>query len=222
MRFLHEVAQRSARAATVLRDEGPRIFLLKLASECGYRRLVLLHRAIADPIPDARVDPGVEFALLGADGVDAYCAFRPDAQRERIEARWRAGRQCFVAREGGRIVASCWIAERDAATDYLQCAIDLEPGAAYLFDAFTHPAARGRGIARALCMHQLRHLQRAGFRLAVRATAAQNRTALRLHLSCGFRPVGGITRLRIGPWTRLRRQGPTGRIAPIAAGVAPE
>lgn len=211
---------KAARALAVLRDEGPRVFSLKLAADWGYRRLVLLERRLADAPPEVELDRRVDFAILSPDEVDAYCAFRPDAVRGRIAERLRDGHTCFVAREGGRVVAACWIATRAATIEYLQCTIALEPDVAYLFDAYTLAARRGRGIARALCMEQLRHLDRAGFRLAMRATAVQNAAALRMHLGCGFRPVGTLSRIRIGPWRTIRHHRRDPAPAPFAVSMA--
>ncbi len=194
------------RAWSVLRDEGLRSFSLKLASELGYRRLLLLERSLAQPIPDHTPRLPVAFDVLPRSAADAYAAFRPHAAGHGIVDRWDAGHLCFVARDGDRIVSACWVAMRNAWTDYLGCGVDLTPGDAYLFDAFTLPAYRGHGIALALCMQQLRHLAQAGRRRAIRATVPENAPAVAMHTRAGFRPAGTIVRLRIGPWQKILRR----------------
>jgi len=188
-----------ARAWAALRDEGPRIFGLKLASELGYRKLLLLGRPLSEAIPAVGSRVPVRFELLPAAAVEDYLAFRPDARRDRILPRWAAGNLCFVARHEGRIVACGWGTAAAAWTDYLQCAIELAPGDAYLYDGYTLPEWRGRGIFQALCAEELRALQRAGHRRAIRATAVHNAVALHVHTRGGFRPIGSVVRYRLGP-----------------------
>jgi GNAT superfamily N-acetyltransferase len=194
-----------ARAWAALRDEGPRIFGLKLASELGYRKVLVLGRSLSEAIPAIESRLPLRVELLPAAAVDDYLAFRPNARRDRILSRWDAGDLCFVARYEGRIVACGWGATA-AWTDYLQCAIELAPGDAYLFDGYTLPDWRGRGVFQTLGAEQLRALQRAGHRRAIRATAVQNTVALHTHSRGGFRPIGSLVRYRLGPWQWIIRR----------------
>ena len=82
----------------------------------------------------------------------------------------------------------------------------MAPGDAYLFDAFTLPAYRGRGIALTLCTRQLHYLAQAGYRRAIRATLPENRAAVAMHTRAGFRPIGMVVRFRIGPWQKIVRR----------------
>ena len=195
-----------ARAWSVLRDEGPRIFGLKLASALGYRKLLLLGRPLSEPVPPVAPRVPVRVELLPAAATDEYLAFRPDARRDRILRRWEAGNLCFVARHEGRIVACGWGTAAAAWTDYLHCAIELAPGDAYLYDGYTRPEWRGRGIFQALCAEELRALQRAGHRRAIRATAVHNTVAMHVHARSGFRLIGSIVRYRLGPWQWIVRR----------------
>jgi GNAT superfamily N-acetyltransferase len=195
-----------ARAWRVLRDEGPRSVAFRLASALGYRRLLLLERSLSLPIPEIHARVPVRLERLPPGAVEAYLAFEPDADRQRIVERWKAGHLCFAAWHAERIVSTCWVATHDAWTHYLRCPIELQPGDVYLFDAYTAPAHRGNGIAGALCMHQLRCLRDAGHIRAVRAARPENATALRLHLRSGFCQFGMLVRIGIGPWQAIRRR----------------
>ena len=195
-----------ARAFAVLRDEGPRSFWFKLASELGYRRLLVLERPLTQPIPEVAPRIAVRLEVLAEAQADDYIAFRPQAARARVLARLHGGHRCYVARHADLVVSSCWSATGNASSEYLQCAIDLTVGDAYLFDAFTLPAYRGQRIGLALCMRQLRDLQQAGYRRAIRATVPENVVALRAHARGGFRPVGMIRRFKIGPWQKTFRR----------------
>ncbi len=144
--------------------------------------------------------------ILAEGQADDYVVFRPEAARARVLARLRGGHRCYVARHADLVVSTSWLATRSASSEYLQCAIDLAAGDAYLFDAFTLPEYRGQGIAHALCMQQLRDLQQAGYRRAIRATVPENVVALRAHTQMGFHPVGMIGRFKIGPWQKTFRR----------------
>lgn len=195
-----------ARAWAALRDEGPRVFWLKLASALGYRSLRIVARPLSPPIPEAAPRVPVRIELLPPRAVDEYLAFRPEAVRARVLRRWDAGDLCFVARQDGRIVACGWATTAEAWTDYLRCAIELAPGDVYLFDGYTHPDRRGRGIFQALCAQQVRHLRAAGHRRAIRATAPHNTVAMHVHAGSGFRPIGTVSRFRFGPWQWIVRR----------------
>ena len=188
------------RAVGSLRHEGPGAFAYKLASELGFRRVLLLERLLDEPIADVASATPVEFAVLGARDVDDYLAHRQDADRARVEARLASGETCFALRREGRIVSTCWSAGPGYWSGYLECPMPVADGEAYLLDAWTDAASRGLGLAHVLCVHQLRHLRAKGFRRVLRGTVPENRSALRAHAKSGFRPIAMLGRIRIGPW----------------------
>ena len=188
------------RAYAVLREQGFKSFWFKVAAELGYRRLILLERSLLQPVnPPAQTLP-LRFDILDESQIDDFLAFRPQLPQAEVSKRLRAGNVCFTARDRGRLVSAAWTTTGRAWTDFLGCEITIGAGEAYLFDAFTHPAYRGQGVAPALCFHQLAHFQRAGLRRVVRATLPENLPALRAHLKCGFHPHALIRRMKIGPW----------------------
>jgi ribosomal protein S18 acetylase RimI-like enzyme len=191
-----------SRAWSVWRNEGPRSFWFKLCAELGYHRLLVLERSLADPIPDFEPRLAVSVQRLDRGDLDDYLAARPDTPRTRVLERLDAGDACFVARHEGAVVASCWVATRRARAAYVGWDVELPAGVAYLYDAYTAPAHRGAGVAKALCLHQLRQLRAAGLSRATRMTLPWNRPALRLHTGCGFRVVGVRGRLELGSWRR--------------------
>jgi GNAT superfamily N-acetyltransferase len=188
------------RAIAVLRDEGLKSFWFKLASELGYRRLLLLERPLAQSIPELEPALPLRIDTLKPSDVDDHLAFRPEMARAHVLDRLRSAQVCFVARHESRIVSACWATTQPAWVEFLACGIGLALGEVYMFDAFTLPAYRGQRAAPALCTHQLMHFQRAGLRRAIRATLPENAPALRAHAKCGFVPFALIRRLRIGPW----------------------
>lgn len=193
------------RALASLRHEGFRTFAFKLLAEAGYRRVVLLERALDDTIPDPPAD-GTTFEQLAPDRIDEYLAFRDDVERARPAWQFESGHECYVLRRDGGIVSSCWSSSRPQRSSYLGIAIPIGEGDVYMTDAWTGPAFRGHAYAYVLCLHQLRHFRERGFRRAVRSTVPENYSALRVHAKSGFRPFGVLGTLRIGPWRRAFRR----------------
>lgn len=189
-----------SRAWDVWRNEGPRSFWFKLCAGLGCYRLLVLERPLAEPIPEFEPRLPVGLQVVADDALDDYLAARPGTPCALVLDRWRAGDTCFVARHDGVVVATCWAATRRARAAYVGWDVDLPDGDVYLYDAYTAPAHRGAGVAKALCLYQLRHLRAAGLRRATRMTLPWNQPALRLHTSCGFRVVGVRGRIALGPW----------------------
>ncbi len=194
------------RAFAVLRRDGAGAFAYKLASELGFRRVLLLARPLDEPIADVAPTLPVEFAALGERELDDYVALRPDADRARVAAQFASGWTCHVLRHEGRIVSACWSIASSYRTSYLECEMPAVDGGAYLADAWTDERYRGHSLAHVLCLGQLRELRARGFRIALRGTAPENRSALRAHRKSGFRPVALLGRLRVGPWRRYFRR----------------
>lgn len=191
------------RALLTLRDEGVKSFWFKLLAQCGYRRLLLLERALDQPVADFTPGLPVDVAMLAHDELDDYLVFRPGTTRREIAGRLRSGDMCFVARHEGRIVAAVWVAVQPVWVPFLGCRIDVTPDEAHIYDKFTLPAYRGHGIANAVRTHHLKHLQRAGLRRATGAVLPENVSSLRDDGKGGFRAYGVLGRIKLGPWQRV-------------------
>ena len=191
------------RALLTLRIEGPKSFWFKLLAECGYRRLLLVERSLDQPVVDFTPRLPVEVAMLAQSEVDDYLVFRPGTTRRDIAGRLRSGEMCFVARHQGRIVAAAWAAVQPVWVPFLGCQIDMAPGDAHIYDKFTAPAYRGRGIANGVRSFHLRHLQRAGFRRATGTVLPENVSSLRDDFRGGFRVYGMLGRVKVGRWQRV-------------------
>jgi GNAT superfamily N-acetyltransferase len=202
MRSFYPVGNAFERALASLRYEGARTFAWKLASALGYRRVVRLERMLDEPIPDATPTLPVRFEFLGADQVGDYVAARPEANRDEIASRLASGCPCFVLRHEDRIVSVCWATTASCRSAYLGRDVILAVGDVYCTDAWTEPALRGRALAHALSLEQLRHFRDRGFRRAIRGTVPENPSALRVHAKSGYRPTALHVSLRIGRWQR--------------------
>jgi ribosomal protein S18 acetylase RimI-like enzyme len=104
---------------------------------------------------------------------------RPDAF-----AYWfKPDHEVFVAEESGDIIG----------TYYLRA--NQQGGGAHVANCgyVTSPAARGRGVGRAMCEHSLAHARARGFRaMQFNFVVSTNERAVRLWQACGFAVVGRL------------------------------
>jgi GNAT superfamily N-acetyltransferase len=184
----------------VLRDEGWRVLAFKALGQLGYRRLLLLQRDLAWPVPDLPAACPITVHRLTPADLGEYLTLHDLADGSRIRQRFAAGHACFAARRQGRLVFTCWLARRRVHIDYLGRDLSLAADEAYSFDALTCPTQRGQGIAPAMSAVLLRHCREAGLRRLIRCTLPENRPALRAHDKAGFRPYAVIGYVRLFGW----------------------
>lgn len=107
-----------------------------------------------------------------------------DWSREAALAYWRSpGHQVFVAEADGVVVGTCYLRANQRG------------GGAHVANAgyVTAPEAGGRGVARAMALHSLRHAAEAGFQaMQFNFVVATNVRAVRLWQSLGFAVVGRL------------------------------
>jgi len=147
---------------------------------------LLARPASAGPLPESELPAGVEVApyRLGDDDeavhrliyVDAAWASEPGHAERDLEA-WRETmthcESLFLARAGGRPVG--WVAGRV-----------LDSGRGFVNTLAVAIGERGRGLGRALLLHGLRDLQRAGAEGLTLGVEAANEAALGLYRSVGM------------------------------------
>ena len=97
---------------------------------------------------------------------------------------WRSpAHEVFVAEDGGEVAGTYYLrANQQGGGDHV-----ANSGYA------TAPAASGRGVARAMCLHSLERAQARGFRaMQFNCVVTSNERAVRLWQSCGFTIVGRV------------------------------
>jgi len=185
---------------------GFRDLAMRVLSAAGvYRRLDVLALPLADAPEDSAA--GVDVQELEPVGLDEYLRFRPDADPALLRARFSAGARCFVARRAGRIVHAGWAVARRGWIDYLGCELPLDPGDVLQFDSFTAPAERGQGFARTRITVMARTLRAEGHRRLLALVWPENTAGFRPLTALGYRAVGRIAVIRLGPWRRVRARG---------------
>jgi hypothetical protein len=99
-------------------------------------------------------------------------------------------------------VSAAWIATGYAWMDYLGRGLALAPDEAYLHESFTVPAFRGRNIPVVRARHEARYFHAAGCRRIVAIIVPENAPALRHAVKSGWRRVGVMGYVKLGPWRR--------------------
>jgi RimJ/RimL family protein N-acetyltransferase len=155
-----------------------------------YRRLELVTLSLEPPPAVIETPLALEYGFL--------------AETEDQDARGRLDRgdRCFVAWEAGTVVSSRWIAEGRAFVEYLATWIDLDPDEVYLSETFTVPALRGRGVSGAAGTRLAQALADEGHRRILAGVLEENHAGKRAYEKAGYRRVGRIGYIGLGPWRR--------------------
>jgi GNAT superfamily N-acetyltransferase len=127
------------------------------------------------------------------------------ASRAHLEGRIAKGHLCIVGRHEGEIVGYTWadpVEVNDRTCDHR-----LEPGEAYLYDAYVVPEHRGRGLAPYLRQASYEHLRSAGFRTFYSLSDYFNQPAIRFKKKLGAVPIRlylevRVRRRRLVQWKR--------------------
>ena len=120
----------------------------------------------------------------------------PPSELGHARQRLAHGHHCFLALDGDRLAAYCWATTRiDPSMGYLQ--LPLQPGDAYLDDAYTIPAYRRQGIQMAVHRYRLAYMQQQGCRRAILLIEPDNTASLQLAQRLGYRQVSRLTFRRI-------------------------
>lgn len=192
--------QTPRRAWQILRQEGFRSLWFHILGETVYRRAVLFERPLSDPIPSASATIPVDISLLKPSEVDEYVAFHPGLDAGEVRGRLDHGGKCFLCRHQGSIVNACWTGEGSVWIDYLGCRIELARDEAYVYNNYTDPRFRGRNIPLVRAAVMLQHFRDLGYRRLVAVVVPENKAAFRSPDKAGYRPIGVIGYIKIGPW----------------------
>jgi L-amino acid N-acyltransferase YncA len=120
-----------------------------------------------------------------AAGGDVF-AYDEQTNEEAARKLWfEAPAACYVAEEAGRVVGTYYVRPNQPGRG------DHVANGGYLVE----PAARGKGVARALCEHSLATARRLGFAaMQFNYVVETNAAAVRVWERCGFAVVGRLPR----------------------------
>jgi GNAT superfamily N-acetyltransferase len=147
---------------------------------------------------------------------------RPTIGLDVLKQRWARDDTCVLAEVGGSPVSMQWASRQRYPLDGVDYVFDPGDKGVLLYDAYTAPEWRMKGIHVNVMQHLLEYLSPEGIEGVYSAIDHGNDHSLRTHLRFGFRVCQYVTQVRLLGlnWqlrTRSRRPVP-GR--PIASGVA--
>ena len=177
---------------------------LKEAARSG-DTLVLLARG-ADREPSDH-DDGLGFRPASSADGELYARDIGTDSKRSFRARLSAATACYVVESGGRLLHSTWVTSSGAWTRELRAYLRPPPGDAYVYESYTHPEARGRGLYPYVLRRIASHAAERGVATLWVAVEADNPASLRAVSKAGFRPV---SKLQYGRrWGRVAVQVPT-------------
>lgn len=192
-----------ARAGELLREQGASTLWFKLLGETCYRRLGLFELALGDDLPAPPPNVALELGPYVAERDSAeYAALSPYSDHALTARRLGEGHSLHVARGDGVLLGACWVARGQLDSAYLGRRIPLAAGEALTYETYTAPAARGRGVGPALRAWVARELAASGCRRLLATVDPDNRPAIRLVEKLGYRRIGTLAVLAVGPLRR--------------------
>ncbi len=150
----------------------------------------------ADSAPVNATLPIVIRQLTESD-VPALKRMKQEANGARFYRRMRDSKLGFVAEHNGRILHYSWVSLADEFESWSGRWVRLGANEAYVYDGFTSPDARGRGIYPAVLRGIETRLSEKGIRRLWIIIGRNNAPSLRAAARAGFVPVKLYLNLRI-------------------------
>jgi GNAT superfamily N-acetyltransferase len=107
------------------------------------------------------------------------------------------GHLCFGALVNHEIVNLTWVALEGTYTSEIERNNHIASGAAYLYDVFTLPSFRGRGISSAVAAKVTQHLSNMQISVVYAGALSDNLASLHAKEKAGFRKLGYISYKRL-------------------------
>ena len=165
---------------------GYRLALLADPFPLIMRAKLCLHAFhLTDPVEVVEPAVKVEFSTIDGSSPEVGSLHK---FTNPLLVKWRLsqGEVCWVVKVEGEIVSYVWVAFRQEQVEELCKAVKLQEGEFYLYDAFTVPEWRGKGIYPAILSRQLQHFKEEGFKRALIFTVEENIASRRGITRSGF------------------------------------
>ena len=189
-----------SRAGEVLRQGGRRQLWFRALGELGYRRQLVTELLLPTGAADTTPPPDAQARFLDEADLDAYAALHGTA--DEATERFARGERCFGIWLDGRLVSTRWLATGTARLGYLGREVALAPGDVHIHETYTEPGHRGRGISGISGAIVPAVLAAEGARRVVGVLEPENTMGIRANEKAGYRIVGRIGYLKLGPWRR--------------------
>jgi hypothetical protein len=189
-----------SRAGEVLRDAGLRQLWFRTLGELGYRRQLVTELVLPAAGVGAPETSEVEARFLSDTDLDDYAKLH-GASGDASE-RFADGERCFGIWSDGRLISTRWLATGTARLGYLGREVALATGDVYIYETYTERGHRGLGISGIAGAVVPDALAAEGARRLVGVLEPENTTGIRANEKAGYRIVGRIGYVKIGPWRR--------------------
>lgn len=206
-------------ARQVVRTNGVAGLAYKVLDASGlYRRLEVVDVPTSPSLPRPYGGPhrvSVRRLADTPDDLACYARLRPDAATTRLRARLDRGEACFFTLLDDAPVSSCWGACGRTYVEYLDCELEVGPGAGYSYDSYTAPAHRGADLV-SWCNDALRRwLAERGCRRIYGLQLPENASAMARAARRQYTVLGTAHVIRLGALRRVL-------LAPAQRGALPE
>jgi GNAT superfamily N-acetyltransferase len=136
---------------TRLRTRGPREVLSLTGarlkeSVSSHEVLIVLRRATRSEAPIRPKVAGLELRILGPEDAAEYARRVGTDSATSFRRRLSSSTKCYAVDLGGLLVHSSWVTTACAWTREVNGFFCAGPASAYVFESFTHPDARGKGV----------------------------------------------------------------------------
>ncbi len=154
--------------------------------------LTMLSRPATGPPPAFRHDPHLSLRrATEADATEYARAIGTDSPAT-FRGRLTATSHCFLVHLQGELLHSSWVTTSAAWTREVRAFVRPPPGDAYVYESFTTPEARGRGVYPFALAGICGWGTEQGLRNVWVAVERGNEPSLRAITKAGFRPVYSI------------------------------
>lgn len=137
-------------------------------------------------IPEVESGADAEYSFLDNKSGEKIASLASLVGKDIVNARFNQGEVCGVAWSNSAVVSYCWLAFKQAEVGEINRIIKLRDNELYLYDAFTLPDYRGRGLFPALLTAILGFARSQGYSRALIFSNSKNRPSLRGIEKAGF------------------------------------
>lgn len=172
-----------------------------------------LHFLVRETSSDA--PPSDELAFREATEADAesYARDVGTDSAQTFRSRLTPGTRCFVVEADGRLLHASWITTERSWAREIRGWLVPPAGDAYIYESFTHPDARGRGIYPFALAHILAMLRKEGVGRAWIAVEEHNPPSRRAIDKAGFTFAFAVSyRRKLGRFTLYPPSGPEAEV----------
>lgn len=165
---------------------------IKKRKPLGRGQLNLFSFQLSRPIPEIEAEEGAEYYLLNPETRAEVESLTSLMGEEVVNARFDQGEVCGVAWFNSAVVSYCWVAFQQAKVGEINRIIKLRRNELYLYDAFTLPHYRGKGLFPALLIAILGLARSQGYSRALIFSLRENRPSVIGIEKAGFRLLQSI------------------------------